>query len=77
MRTKIEQCQKKIDQFDWGYLDILAEYLYSKRLIASFDDKTSMFYKVINIFRNSDYETQEALKFYVMFRKYKLVAEGK
>ncbi|HID3655813.1 TPA: hypothetical protein ACXEV6_003324 [Serratia marcescens] len=76
MRTKIEQCQKKIDTLDWGHLDILAEYLYSKRLIASYENKNGFFYKVIDIFRNSDYETQEALKYYVMFRKYKLVAEA-
>ncbi|MDE9545124.1 MULTISPECIES: hypothetical protein [Enterobacterales] len=73
MKTNIEKCTKKMDSFDWGTLDILEEYLYNDWLLECYDK--GPFYSILNTYKKSNHETQEALKHYALFRKRKIQAE--
>ncbi|HBT4787356.1 TPA: hypothetical protein MB364_005740 [Klebsiella variicola subsp. variicola] len=73
MKTNIEKCIKKMDSFDWGTLDILEEYLYNDWLLECYDK--GPFYIILNTYKKSNHETQEALKYYALFRKRKIQAE--
>lgn len=77
-KTVINDAVKIIDKYDWGTLDILAEYLYCPSWIEQHldeDNPSGKFHKLFKAINNLDLFGREAIQHYVMYRKRKLLSE--